>query len=95
MHHFLLFTMLCNPVWFAIVYVKNVFTECPCDADGNTQPERNLIQLLSLKATNNQTLPTLQQAEQQRIMQNVGELTMTKAPVRLRNLHLNQSAISP
>lgn len=58
-------------------------------------PERNLIQLLSLKATNNQTLPTLRQAEQQRIMQNKGELTMTKAPVRLRTLHLNQSAISP
>lgn len=36
MHHFLLFTTLCNPVRFAIVYVKNVFTECPCDADGHT-----------------------------------------------------------
>lgn len=35
MHHSLLFTTLCNPVRFAIVYVKNVFTEPPCDADGN------------------------------------------------------------
>lgn len=93
MQHSLLFTALCNAVWFAVVYVKNAFAGCPCDADGNTI--RREPDSASLFESNNQTLPTLQQAEQQRIMQNTGELTMTKAPVRLRNLHLDHSAISP
>lgn len=93
MQHFLLFTTLCNPVWFAVVYVKNAFAECPCDADGNTI--RREPDSASLFESNNQTLPTLQQAEQQRIMKNTGELTMTKAPVRLRNLQPGHSAISP
>lgn len=75
------------------ISVKNVFTECPCDADGNTI--RREPDSASLFESNNQTLPTLQQTERQRIMQNTGELTMTKAPVRLRNLHLDHSASSP
>lgn len=33
MHHFLLFTTLCNLVWFAILYLKNVFTEYHTDAE--------------------------------------------------------------
>lgn len=75
------------------MYVKNVFTESPCDADGKTI--RKEPDSASLFESKKQTLPTLPQAEQQRIMQNTGELTTTKAPVRLRNLHLKHSAISP
>lgn len=51
--------------------------------------ERKLIQLLS---ESNKQFPHSDK-QNNRIMQNMGELT-TKAPVRLRNLHLNQSAIS-
>lgn len=90
MYHYLLFTILCNLVRFAIPYLKNVFTECHTDAEWQYQSERNLIQLLSLKATAQTSKTNTSHILTSRITEiitlNTGELTMSKAPVQLRSL---------
>lgn len=90
MYHYLLFTILCNLVRFAIPYLKNVFTECHTDAEWQYQSERNLIQLLSLKATAQTSKTNTSHILTSRITEiitpNTGELTMSKAAVQLRNL---------
>lgn len=75
MHHLLLFALLCNLVWFAIVYLKKVFTEYHTDAERQYQSEKNLIQLLSLEATaqTNETIKAFSHSNKQKNRDNYTE----------------------